>query len=221
MRPHWFYLLLLLSPLLSACGTPTPAATPTASPTTAAPATTEAPTAPLVTPEATDDRLYLAIIWHQHQPVYFKDPETGVYAKPWVRLHAAKDYVDMAAMLKAYPSVHVTFNLTPSLLRQLEDLATGAKDAYWIHTEVPAGELTDDQKRFILRYFFDINSKIIQRFPRYEELRLKRPADDAAVEEALAGGWSTQDFLDLQVLFNLGWTDPDWLAQAPLADLVA
>ncbi len=219
MRHRWLHLILLLGLLLSACVTPTPNPMATAEPTTPAPITTEAPTEP-PTPEVTDDRLHLAIIWHQHQPVYFKDPDTGIYAKPWVRLHAAKDYVDMAAMLEAYPNVHVTFNLTPSLLRQLEDLAAGAKDAYWIHTEMAAETLTDEQKRYILRYFFDINPKIIQRFPRYAELQAKRPADDAAVETALAGGWSTQDFLDLQVLFNLGWTDPEWLAQAPLGDVV-
>jgi alpha-amylase/alpha-mannosidase (GH57 family) len=32
--------------------------------------------------------------------------------------------------------------------------------------------------------------------------------------------YSTQDYLDLQVLFNLAWTDPDWLEQDPLATLV-
>ena len=79
--------------------------------------------------------------------VYYKDPETGIYVKPWVRVHAAKDYVDMAAMLKKYPKIHVTFNLTPSLLRQLDDLAAGAKDLYWVTSEVPADQLTDEQKQ--------------------------------------------------------------------------
>jgi len=40
-----------------------------------------------------DGKLYVAIIWHQHQPVYFKDPVTGIYERPWVRVHAAKDYL--------------------------------------------------------------------------------------------------------------------------------
>lgn len=215
MRTRWFALALLVSVLLAACTTPTPVPTPP--PTTAAPATAETPvpTAPAEEP------LYLAIIWHQHQPVYFKDPETGLYNKPWVRLHAAKDYYDMAAMLKQYPNVHVTFNLTPSLIRQLDDIAAGAKDQYWVHTEIPASQLTEDQKRFILRYFFDINPKIIARFPRYVELQAQRPADEEALKAAIAGGWSEQDFRDLQVLFNLGWTDPDFLAQAPLQALVA
>lgn len=209
MRRSWLSLLLIVVLLLTSCG-PKPTAEPTASPTTP-PATT----APTAEPTA-EDVIYLAIIWHQHQPVYFKDPQTGIYAKPWVRLHAAKDYVDMAAMLEKYPKVHVTFNLTPSLIRQLDDLQSGTKDAYWVHTEIPANQLTDEQKRFVLRYFFDINPKIIQRFPRYVELRDKRPSDLNEVN-----AYTAQDYLDLQVLFNLGWTDPDFLAQPPLADLVA
>ncbi len=212
---RWLTLALLITVLLAACGTPTTAPTP--EPTTPPP--TEDPTPETATP-APEDALYLAIIWHQHQPVYYKDPETGIYAKPWVRLHASKDYVDMAAMLEAYPDVHTTFNLTPSLIRQIDDLAGGAKDAYWIHTEIPAEELTDEEKRFILRYFFDINPKIIDRFPRYVELQAQRPGSDEEVDAAIAGGWSAQDFRDLQVLFNLGWTDPAFLAEDPLAPLV-
>ena len=94
-------LIILLTLVVSACQpTPTPAPQP-------APAT--------VTASAPADGLYLAIVWHQHQPLYYKDPQTGVYTRPWVRVHATKDYYDMAAMLKNYPNVHVTFNLTPVL----------------------------------------------------------------------------------------------------------
>lgn len=214
--------LLLLAPMailiLAACGQPAPTATaippaPTATPVpqpTATPAPTVAPTA-LPEPVA-EEPLYLSIVWHQHQPVYFKDPVTGVYQKPWVRLHAAKDYVDMAAMLADYPEIAATFNLTPSLLRQLQDLESGAKDLYQVHTDMPAAELTDEQKQFIESRFFDINPKIIARFPRYQQL---------ADSRGNSANWAAQDWLDLQVLFNLGWTDPDWLAQEPLATLVA
>ncbi|RME83246.1 MAG: glycoside hydrolase, partial [Caldilineae bacterium] len=168
---------------------------------------------PIPTPTvAVSEPLYLNILWHQHQPTYFKDPQTGIYQKPWVRLHAAKDYVDMAAMLEAYPDIRVTFNLTPSLLRQLQDLVAGARDLYYVHTQIPADQLTEEQKAFIQSRFFDINPKIIARFPRYQEI-----ADDRANWQ----NWDTQTWLDLQVLFNLGWTDPDWLAEEPLAGLVA
>ncbi len=168
-------------------------------------------------PAATDEEpIYLSIIWHQHQPVYHKDPATNVYERPWVRMHAAKDYVDMAAMLESYPDIQATFNLTPSLIQQLDDLASGATDSYWLHTEIPAAELTDAEKQFILDRFFDTNRRIIDRFPRYADLLAKRDASTDPRNE-----FTTDEFRDLQVLFNLAWTDPDWLAEEPLAGLVA
>jgi len=56
-----------------------------------------------------------------------------------------------------------------------------------------------------------VNPKIIARFPGFQDLADKRGAD---VE------FSTQDYLDLQVLFNLAWTDPDTLATPRLSELV-
>ena len=172
----------------------------------------EAPTEEIV---SVQEPIYLSIIWHQHQPVYFKDPESNVYERPWVRMHAAKDYVDMAAILEQYPDIKATFNLTPSLIEQLDDFAAGARDSYWVHTEIPADELSDEEKQFILDRFFDTNQRIINRFPRYVELQEKRDAGDAL------NTYTAADFRDLQVLFNLAWTDPDWLAKEPLAVLVA
>jgi alpha-amylase/alpha-mannosidase (GH57 family) len=217
-RPSMVLLAIWLIGLLAACGPeaePTPTAQPTIPPTakpidSPVPQATDLPT-PQPTPETTDHPLYIAIIWHQHQPVYFKDPETGIYAKPWVRVHAAKDYVDMAAMVEQYPDVHVTFNLTPSLLRQVEDLVAGSRDLYWVKTEIPADELNDEDREFIRNRFFDTNPKVIARFPRYQEIAADRENSD---------DWDTQTWRDLQVLFNLAWTDPDWLAQEPLKALV-
>jgi alpha-amylase/alpha-mannosidase (GH57 family) len=64
--------------------------------------------------------IYLAIIWHQHQPLYV-DAERKQLSAPWVRTHGTKDYYDMCAMLKVFPSIHCTFNLTSTLLQQLEE----------------------------------------------------------------------------------------------------
>jgi hypothetical protein len=67
---------------------------------------------------------FFMLLWHMHQPFY-KDLAEGVYTMPWVRLHALKDYFGMVAMLREFPSVHVTFNLVPSLIAQIEDYASG------------------------------------------------------------------------------------------------
>ncbi|MFM8178362.1 MAG: hypothetical protein ACKOAG_04140, partial [Candidatus Kapaibacterium sp.] len=37
--------------------------------------------------------LRIALLWHHHQPYYTVDDR---FLLPWVRLHAAKDYVDLA-----------------------------------------------------------------------------------------------------------------------------
>jgi alpha-amylase/alpha-mannosidase (GH57 family) len=64
--------------------------------------------------------VYLALIWHQHQPLYL-DPQQDQLRAPWVRTHATKDYFDMAAAIGAHPGIHATVNLTSSLLVQLQN----------------------------------------------------------------------------------------------------
>ena len=84
--------------------------------------------------------LYVMLMWHQHQPYYPKD-NNGNFSKPWVRLHATKDYLDMVEMVQQFEELKVTFNLTPTLMNQLNELSNGSKDIYWIHTEVKGREL--------------------------------------------------------------------------------
>ncbi len=219
--------IVTLALVLSAClPTPTPTAIPSPTPTATSPAGPTPTTPPTTEPAPTspptgEEPIYLALVWHQHQPLYYKD-ENGVYTRPWARAHATKDYYDMAAILEDYPDVHVTFNLTPVLIRQLDDLAAGAKDTYWVLSEIPADQLTDEQKRFILTRFFDANwDHVIARHPRYRELLDERGRDAGpeTIKAALAT-FTEQDFRDLQVWWNLAWFDPRFLRQEPLKSLV-
>ena len=57
-----------------------------------------------------------------HQP-YYEDLATGEHVLPWVRMHGLKDYYGMAALMREFPQVKLTFNLVPSLLVQLEAFA--------------------------------------------------------------------------------------------------
>ena len=66
--------------------------------------------------------LNLAIIWHQHQPLYW-NRLTGEYELPWARVHGVQEYIDSPSILTEFPGVHVTYNLQPSLLWQLLDYA--------------------------------------------------------------------------------------------------
>ena len=169
------------------------------------------PTTELIIEETKDTpELYVMLLWHQHQPYYPKDTD-GNFSKPWVRLHATKDYLDMVEMVQDFEGLRVTFNLTPTLMNQLNELSNGSRDIYWVHTEVEADKLTNEQKNFLRDRFFDINSRIINAYPRFVELRnLRQNPQD----------WTTQDYIDLQVLFNLGWTDPKYLSLDPLNKIV-
>ena len=206
---RWWLLPALLFLLTAACDGDTKDPTTTKT-STSEPAGESTTTTTAARTQLNSDDLHLVLLWHQHQPLYPKD-ENGVVTRPWVRLHAAKDYWDMADLVGRYPELRVSFNLTPVLLLQLEEIMDGTRDTYWVHTEIPADQLTEEEQNFLLARFFDVNPGIVSRFPRYQELANQRTDD---IE------FSTQDYLDLQVLFNLAWTDPELLEIPVLRDLV-
>jgi len=154
----------------------------------------------------------LAFLWHMHQPFY-RDLLSGKYTLPWVRLHATKDYYDMVAILDRFPKIKLNFNLVPSLLIQLEDYASGkVTDQFLELTLKPAKELTEDEKIFILHNFFMANwDNMIKPYPRYRELLEKRGRRTVLKElKRIQIYFREQDYRDLQVWFNLSWTDPYW-----------
>ncbi|MDO8361735.1 MAG: glucodextranase DOMON-like domain-containing protein [Actinomycetota bacterium] len=198
-RRGWLGALAVVS---IACSGSDPGAAPTTTPAGGGDTTAATTTAP-----ATTEPLYVALEWHMHQPLY--PMVDGAVTRPWVRAHATKDYLDMATRA-ADSGVPVTFNVTPSLLLQLEEMANGVDDTYRVHTRIAADQLTAEQRQFVLDRFFDTNSKIVERFPRYAELAAKD-----------RDTFTTDDVRDLQVLWNLAWFDPTFLAETPLSDLVA
>jgi alpha-amylase/alpha-mannosidase (GH57 family) len=163
----------------------------------------------------------LAILWHMHQP-YYEDLATGEHILPWVRLHAIKDYWGMVAMLEEFPRIRVTFNLVPSLVRQIQSFAAGtARDR---HLEVglkPAADLTPDESRWMVANGFHAPyNRMIGPYPRYAQLharRLERSVDSAQGNQP----FGIEELRDLQVWHRLAWMDPDLLASDPrLAGLI-
>jgi len=155
-------------------------------------------------------QLNIAFLWHMHQPLY-KDPSTGEYILPWVRLHATKDYYDMVAILEDFPSLHQTFNLVPSLIEQINDYAEGdASDRFLSLSRKPSSALTQEDKEFIIKNFFLANWEcMIKPLNGYWELLKKRGFSHYEYDtENILRYFTEQDFLDLQVLFNLAWIDP-------------
>ena len=113
----------------------------------------------------------VALLWHMHQPFY-KDLWSGEYKLPWTRLHALKDYAGMVEILAEFPGVHQTFNLVPSMVAQIDEYASGkASDPFLECALARAEDLSEAQRNFVLKYFFQANyDRLICRHPRYREL---------------------------------------------------
>jgi alpha-amylase/alpha-mannosidase (GH57 family) len=148
--------------------------------------------------------LPLAIIWHQHQPEYrdlSRGSPRGALTAPWVRLHALRDYYGMAALLLSHPEVHLTINLSPVLVEQLQAYEAGATDGALDLTLTPAEQLDASQCERLEADFFDANWHTqIYPHPRYAELLRQR----------LKGGLSTaSERRDLQMWASLAWFSVD------------
>jgi len=170
-----------------------------------------------------DHPLYIAFVWHMHQP-YYKDDVTGTTILPWVRMHGIKDYYDMPALLTDFPDIHQTFNLVPSLLKQIQDyVENNAMDEFLIRTLKPAAELDQGDKLFLLKNSFMANwDTMVKPYPAYWQL-LDRRGYSVSPGDLLNATryYTTQDYLDLQVWFNLTWFDPFFKINDPfLKELV-
>ena len=90
--------------------------------------------------------VHVCFLWHMHQP-YYTDPVAGSASMPWVRLHATKAYYDMAYLLEQFPAVRATFNFTPSLLRQLDEIGNGTvRDLFLEYAQRPAAGAAPDYR---------------------------------------------------------------------------
>ncbi|MGB8353519.1 MAG: glycoside hydrolase family 57 protein [Chthoniobacteraceae bacterium] len=149
----------------------------------------------------------VVFLWHMHQP-YYVNPVTRTAMMPWVRLHCVKGYLDMISIIEEFPNIRPNFNLTPVLLLQIQELIDGEITDLWLElAKKPAATLDENEKYSILENFFKINwDNLLKPYPRYWELLNKRGltfyGDD--VRRGLRY-FTIQEFLDLQVWFNLAW----------------
>ncbi len=158
----------------------------------------------------------VAILWHMHQP-YYRNPFTGRYDLPWLRLHALKDYFGMARLVREFPGLRATFNLVPSMLLQLEGYLGGERDVYQDLFRRPAAELLPEEVQFLVRHFFSVNNDHhIRPHERYHSLYRKKM-------DRLAGGadpdwrsvFSRDELRDLQVWFQLTYFDEEYKRHDP------
>lgn len=134
-----------------------------------------------------------------HQPGYLNLEETELEL-PWVRLHSAKAYFDMAWLLERHPNIKCTINFVPILLEQISHYLEGMRDSYFKLTMKPTTQLTHDEKAIMVAKFFSCHfDTCVATRPRFHDLYLKARSQDPGET------WSNQDYLDLAVLFNLSW----------------
>lgn len=142
--------------------------------------------------------LKIAIMWHFHQPYYKME---GEFILPWVRLHGVKDYNDLPELFFEFPNIKQTINIVPSLRLQIEEYISGTtKDKIQRLTQIEPQKLSFEEKKEILRLFFLCNlDNMILPYPRYKELWTM------AQNENTINLFNEQDWIDLQVWYNLTW----------------
>ncbi|MEZ4264764.1 MAG: glycoside hydrolase family 57 protein [Myxococcota bacterium] len=147
--------------------------------------------------------LHVCFLWHMHQPPY-ADPLSGAVTMPWVRLHAVKDYTDMALALEATPHARATVNWVPSLLDQLEAVADPdypERESFWRLSLAPVESLDAAERATIAQHFFSLDhERMLEPWPRYAELRARAATGDPLHDEEIR---------DLQIWFNLAWLGAD------------
>jgi alpha-amylase/alpha-mannosidase (GH57 family) len=82
--------------------------------------------------DASAQPLDVVLCWHMHQPWYRVD---DAFVRPWVYLHALKDYADMASHLEAVPGARAVVNFVPTLVEQIDLYA--AEFAAWRERRAP------------------------------------------------------------------------------------
>lgn len=126
----------------------------------------------------------------------------------------------MVRVLAAFPNVHATFNIVPSLAMQIEEYASGKFQDPWFDMAFKqAAELDDGEKRGILERAFQVNhERLMSRWPRFVELF--HWAQRLGAERA-AQQFSVRDWRDLQLLSQLAWMDEEYLANDPIVSPLA
>ena len=161
----------------------------------------------------TDAPVDLIFLWHHHQPDY-RSPRDGVALLPWTRLHATKDYLDMARRLERHPGIKAAFNFVPSLVDQIEAAAGGAPDTLFDALARDPAELPPEIRAMVARRARTAPPWAFDRWPSYAALA-RRASSDRGVP------LGDSEFLALETGFLLGWLDPMFQADPAAAAAIA
>ena len=98
----------------------------------------------------------VAIVFNDHQPVY-EIAGQSVYNLPWTEAHATAEYIEQPLLLREFPQVNVTYELSGSLLWQLENISgdPGFNDSFIQGAFLPYSSLNTSQNRSLLSNLTD------------------------------------------------------------------
>jgi len=108
--------------------------------------------------------IYLNIVFNDHQPLYTY-VGSNVYLLPWAAVHLA-EYAEQALIIHMFPTVHVTYSLSGSLLYQIEAIAAGDyNNTYILAALIPQSQWNNTLYQEIKQY----NYTFLEAFaPSYE-----------------------------------------------------
>ncbi|MEP7233736.1 MAG: glycoside hydrolase family 57 protein [Ignavibacteriota bacterium] len=151
----------------------------------------------------------VALLWHQHQPDYRSGPRMVL---PWVRLHATKDYLEMAQHLERHPKMKATINLVPILMKQLEGYQDGMEDDLLHLSKKLTSTLLDAERQSLVENCFHANfERMISRSARFTELYWMKQRGEEFDNAALR---------DLIVHYGLAWCGEFIKEEEPYKSLV-
>jgi alpha-amylase/alpha-mannosidase (GH57 family) len=136
--------------------------------------------------------LRLSFFWHMHQPDY--RGSDGIMKMPWVFLHAIKDYYEMPWLLSSYPGLKATFNLSASLIEQLQLYREPLKyDAFLLLWVSHPRDLSESEREWFIKLCTSTQYETMVRpIERYASLYYQETFSD-------------EELIDLAVVFLLSW----------------
>lgn len=135
----------------------------------------------------------VAFFWHMHQPDY-RDKD-GIMQLPWVFLHAIKDYYEMPWLLNDFKNLKATFNITPTLIEQLDLYCTDTKNDYFLNLlRQEPSKLDETQRDFVVKIIKSTQFEtMVKPFFRFSQLYFQE-------------NYSYDELNELEVLFLLAWS---------------
>ena len=166
-------------------------------------------------------KLNIAFHWLFHQPQY-ADPEDIANSQPWVRLHAAKEYLDLGLIMQKYPKIKSTVTMSSCLIDQLLQYENGLEDSFLSLIKLNPKDMNVEIKSNFLRKIFDIYSAEAmmaqERWSKRHET-WKNKLEKEGLEKAVQLT-SDREILDIQVLHLLGWSGNSLLNSTELENTV-